>query len=253
MQTAGGTALTSHQAGRGGRRHLATVLATAGVVYVADVVSKVAVVATLSPAHPVRLLGGFLTLRLTRNSGAAFSIGTSLTVVFALIAVGVIAFILHTARRLRSRPWAFALGLLLGGATGNLTDRLLRGPGVFRGDVVDWIQVPHWPVFNIADSAIVCGGILAVLLAARGIRLDGTRDGRQQPAAEGRGAATAGGVTGPAVDGSQSDGAVPDGDPAAGGGAAGACPPGEGSENGHPSGFLDAGRRTGEHPGDSAA
>ncbi len=249
MQTAGGTALTSpYQAGRGGRRHLATVLATAGVVYIADVVSKVVVVATLSPAHPVRLLGGFLTLRLTRNSGAAFSIGTSLTVVFALIAVGVIAFILHTARRLRSRPWAFALGLLLGGATGNLTDRLLRGPGVFRGDVVDWIQVPHWPVFNVADSAIVCGGILAVLLAARGIRLDGTREGRQQRAAEGRGAATAGGGSGPAVDGAQ-----PDGDPAADGGAAGTRPPREGSENGHPSEVLDAGRGTGDHPGDSAA
>ncbi|HXZ73649.1 MAG TPA: signal peptidase II, partial [Streptosporangiaceae bacterium] len=72
---------------------------------------------------------------------------------------------------------AVTLGLLLGGATGNLTDRLLRSPGLFRGDVVDWIQLPHWPVFNVADSAIVCGGALAVLLAARGIRLDGTRDG----------------------------------------------------------------------------
>jgi len=112
-----------------------------------------------------------------RNSGAAFSIGTSMTIVFTLIAVGVIFFILRTSRRLRSLPWAVTLGLLLGGATGNLTDRLLRSPGLFRGDVVDWIQLPHWPVFNVADSAIVCGGVLAVLLAARGIRLDGTRDG----------------------------------------------------------------------------
>jgi len=89
----------------------------------------------------------------------------------------VIFFILRTSRRLRSLPWAVTLGLLLGGATGNLTDRLLRSPGLFHGDVVDWIQLPHWPVFNVADSAIVCGGALAVLLAARGIRLDGTRDG----------------------------------------------------------------------------
>ena len=133
--------------------------------------------ATLPPPDKVRLLDGLLTLQVLRNSGAAFSIGTSMTIVFTLIAVGVIFFILRTSRRLRSLPWAVTLGLLLGGATGNLTDRLLRSPGLFRGDVVDWIQLPHWPVFNVADSAIVCGGVLAVLLAARGIRLDGTRDG----------------------------------------------------------------------------
>src|SRR5262249_52316179 len=102
----------------------------------------------------------------------------SMTIVFTLIAAGVIFFILRTSRRLRSLPWAITLGLLLGGATGNLTDRLLRWPGSFRGDVVDWIQLPHWPVFNVADSAIVCGGTLAVLLAARGFRLDGTREGQ---------------------------------------------------------------------------
>jgi signal peptidase II len=134
-------------------------------------------VATLPPPDKVRLLDGLLTLQVLRNSGAAFSLGTSMTIVFTLIAVGVIFFILRTSRRLRSLPWAVTLGLLLGGATGNLTDRLLRSPGLFRGDVVDWIQLPHWPVFNVADSAIVCGGVLAVLLAARGIRLDGTRDG----------------------------------------------------------------------------
>jgi signal peptidase II len=134
-------------------------------------------VATLPPPDRVRMLDGLLTLQVLRNSGAAFSLGTSMTIVFTLIAVGVIFFILRTSRRLRSLPWAVTLGLLLGGATGNLTDRLLRSPGLFRGDVVDWIQLPHWPVFNVADSAIVCGGALAVLLAARGIRLDGTRDG----------------------------------------------------------------------------
>ena len=92
-----------------------------------------------------------------------------MTVVFSLIAVGVIIAILRTARRLRSLPWAITLGLLLGGATGNLGDRLFRSPGLLRGYVVDWIELPHWPVFNLADSCIVCGGILAVLLAARGI------------------------------------------------------------------------------------
>jgi lipoprotein signal peptidase len=145
-------------------------------------VSKTIVVATLSHRAPIRLLGGFLTLRELRNSGAAFSIGTSVTVVFTLIALGVIVAILRTARRLRSIPWAVTLGLLLGGAAGNLGDRLLRSPGFLRGNVVDWIQLPHWPVFNVADSCIVCGGILAVLLAARGISIDGTRHAAASPA-----------------------------------------------------------------------
>jgi signal peptidase II len=144
-------------------------------VFVADLVSKTIVVATLSDRAPLRLLGGLLTLRELRNSGAAFSIGTSVTVVFTLIALGVIVAILRTARRLRSIPWAITLGLLLGGATGNLGDRLFRSPGFLRGDVVDWIELPHWPVFNVADASIVCGGVLAVLLAARGISLDGRR------------------------------------------------------------------------------
>jgi signal peptidase II len=150
-------------------------------VFVADLVSKTIVVATLSDRAPVRLLGGLLTLRELRNSGAAFSIGTSVTVVFTLIALGVIVAILRTARRLRSVPWAITLGLLLGGAAGNLGDRLFRSPGFLRGHVVDWIELPHWPVFNVADSCIVCGGVLAVLLAARGISLDGRRHQAGRP------------------------------------------------------------------------
>ncbi len=148
-------------------------LGIAAAVLALDIASKAIVVATLSDRAPIRLLGGLLTLRESRNSGAAFSIGTSMTVVFTLIAVGVIIFILRTSRRIFSLPWAVALGLLLGGAMGNLTDRIFRSPGPFRGWVVDWIQVPHWPVFNLADSAIVCGGVLMVLIAARGYRIDG--------------------------------------------------------------------------------
>ncbi len=155
------------------------------VVFAADLVSKTIVVATLSDRAPVRLLGGLLTLRELRNSGAAFSIGTSVTVVFTLIALGVIVAILRTARRLRSVPWAITLGLLLGGAAGNLGDRLFRSPGFLRGHVVDWIELPHWPVFNVADSCIVCGGVLAVLLAARGISLDGGRHQAARPGGAG--------------------------------------------------------------------
>lgn len=173
MQAARGEALTP----QGPRRRLGWLLGVAAAVYVTDLITKAVVVATLANRQPIRLLGGFLHLLLLRNGGAAFSIGTSMTVVFTIIAVGVILFILRTSRRLYSLPWAVTLGLLLGGATGNLTDRLARSPGFFRGAVVDWIQLPHWPVFNVADSAIVCGGLLSVLLALRGVRLDGTRDG----------------------------------------------------------------------------
>jgi signal peptidase II len=172
-------------------------LAIAAGVLALDIASKAIVVATLSDRPPIRLLGGLLTLRESRNSGAAFSIGTSMTIVFTVIAVGVIIFILRTSRRIYSLPWAVALGLLLGGAMGNLGDRILRAPGPFRGWVVDWIEVPHWPVFNLADSAIVCGGVLMVLIAARGYRIDGKvqateprpgpeqpRPGREQPRPE---------------------------------------------------------------------
>jgi lipoprotein signal peptidase len=161
-----------------GPRRVGLLFAIAVAVFAADVISKVIVVATLKPGQPVWLIGSLLDLNLTRNSGAAFSFGTGMTVVFTAIAIGVIVFILRTSRRLCSVPWAVTLGLLLGGAAGNLTDRLLRSPGVFRGEVVDWIQLPHWPVFNVADSCIVCGGFLAVVLATRGIRLDGTRETR---------------------------------------------------------------------------
>jgi len=204
LQTARGTALNGagsagdadHEAARGPGpaprpRRIRLLITVAVVVFVADLVSKTIVVATLSHRAPLRLLGGLLTLRELRNSGAAFSIGTSVTVVFTLIALAVIVAILRTARRLRSVPWAVTLGLLLGGAAGNLGDRLFRSPGFLRGHVVDWIELPHWPVFNVADSCIVCGGILAVLLATRGIPIDGRQPAASgQPAGPGRETAT---------------------------------------------------------------
>ena len=144
-------------------------------VLAADIISKALVVAKMPDREPIRLLGGFLTITYTRNGGAAFSIGTSMTIVFTLIAAGVIVYILRAARNLRSIVWAITLGLLLGGATGNLADRIFRAPGPFQGHVVDWIELPHWPVFNLADSAIVCAGVLVVLITMRGIRMDGTR------------------------------------------------------------------------------
>jgi signal peptidase II len=157
-------------------RRVAVLAAVAITVFAADLISKTIVVATLTNQPPARLLGGFLTLTLLRNGGAAFSIGTSMTVVFTLIAAGVIVYIARVARNLRSTAWAITLGLLLGGAAGNLGDRIFRSPGWFQGHVVDWIELPHWPVFNVADACICCGGALVVLLAMRRVRMDGTRE-----------------------------------------------------------------------------
>jgi signal peptidase II len=155
---------------------VAVLAAVAVFVLGADIVTKALVVAHLRPDQPVHLIGNVLMLWLTRNPGAAFSVGTSETAVFTVIAFGVVVYIARTARKLYSLGWAIALGLLLGGATGNLTDRIFRAPGLFRGDVVDWIAVTrYYPIFNLADSAIVCGGILTVILAMRGYHLDGSR------------------------------------------------------------------------------
>jgi signal peptidase II len=155
-------------------RLLVVMLAIAAVVLAGDQVSKALVVSNLTGHPPVRLLDGLITLQLTFNAGAAFSFGTSYTAVIALIAVGTVIVIIRTARRLESAGWAVALGLLLGGTLGNLTDRLFRAPGPLRGRVVDWINLPHFPwTFNIADSAITCAAVLIAVLAIRNIRLDG--------------------------------------------------------------------------------
>lgn len=164
------------------RRRVGILLAVAAAVYALDAFTKYLVVAKLTPGDPVHVIGSFLQLTYTRNSGAAFSIGWSYTAVFTLIAIGVIVVILRLSRRLYSGPWAVALGLLLGGAVGNLSDRILRAPGPFRGWVVDFIQFPHFAIFNLADSAITCGGVLMVLLAFRGLHPDGTDERTRPPA-----------------------------------------------------------------------
>ena len=156
------------------------------VVLGLDIVSKALVAAKLGDHPPVRLLGGMIYLVETRNSGAAFSVGTGATIVLTCVALGVVTIILRTARRMYSIGWAVALGLVLGGALGNIIDRLFRAPGVGRGHVVDWISLfsadgAHFAIFNLADSAITCGAILAALVALLGIELDGSR-GRPQSA-----------------------------------------------------------------------
>ncbi|GGO02604.1 hypothetical protein GCM10010116_05030 [Microbispora rosea subsp. aerata] len=179
VQAAGGAPLSDEAARARRARRIALLGVVAAVVYVLDQVSKFLVVEFLEHEDPVTVVPGALVLTVIRNPGAAFSIGTGMTIVFTVIALAVVVAILRTARKLRSLPWAITLGLLLGGAVGNLTDRIFRSPAPFQGHVVDFIQVfpvTRFPVFNLADSAIVCGGVLAVLLAWRGYQIDGTRE-----------------------------------------------------------------------------
>lgn len=157
-----------------GKRRIPMLLGVAVGAFALDLISKLVVVAYLEGQDGIELIGEWLQLEVVRNPGAAFGFGETLTVVLTAIAVVVIAVIFRLARKLYSTPWAIALGLLLGGAFGNLTDRLFRSPGVFRGEVVDFIAPQHFAVFNLADSAIVCGGILIVLLSFRGLDPDGT-------------------------------------------------------------------------------
>jgi signal peptidase II len=162
-------------------RRVALFAVIAVLVLALDVVSKVLVVANLDGHQPTRVLGGVIYVDVARNSGAAFSLGTGFTVVLSLVALAVVAVIVRTASRMRSTGWAVALGLILGGAVGNLADRIFRAPGVFRGHVVDWISLfgpnaAHWPIFNLADSAIVCGAVLSAILALRGIDFEGATD-----------------------------------------------------------------------------
>ena len=178
MQAAGGTPLTAQTPDP--PRRVRLLLGVAAFVIAADAISKAIAVSHIREYTYIHLIGNLLMLTLTRNGGAAFNLGgTGMTIVFTAIAASVIAYILRASRNLGSVSWAITLGLLLGGATGNLIDRIFRAPGFLRGDVIDWIQLPHWPVFNIADSSIVCAGVLVVLLSMRGVRLDGKRFGHQ--------------------------------------------------------------------------
>lgn len=155
-------------------RRVAVLLGVAVLAYLLDVLSKLWVVTSLEGHEPVRVVGRYLQLQAVRNGGAAFGFGQGMTIVFTIIAAAVIAVIFRISRKLYSVPWAIALGLLLGGALGNLTDRIFRSPGFLQGQVVDFIAPTHFAVFNLADSSIVCGGILIVLLSFRGLDPDGS-------------------------------------------------------------------------------
>jgi signal peptidase II len=187
LQAVGGAALTPQEAvdekparidTARHRRALRWFVTVVVLVIAVDLVVKQLTTSYLANRDSVRLLGGAIYLLEVRNSGAAFSLGRNYTFIFPIVATVVTVWIIWMARRLASLPWAIALGLVLGGAWGNLGDRIFRAPGPFVGHVVDMISVfgdngERFAVFNIADASLTCGVILAVLLEITGRRRDG--------------------------------------------------------------------------------
>jgi len=148
--------------------------------YAADQTTKALAVAHLTPGAPKHVVGEALRFDLIRNSGAAFSTGTSHTEWFTALAIAALVFVIWLGSRLGSVLWSVALGLLAAGVAGNLTDRIARAPQGFRGHVVDFLEFPHWPVFNMADVCINIAAVLIVIQVYRGVRLGGGRRTEQQ-------------------------------------------------------------------------
>jgi signal peptidase II len=147
-----------------------------------DQVTKVLALRRLEDGD-VEVFGSWLVLHLTRNPGAAFSTGTEYTLVLSLLAATAVCVVLFLSRRIGSSGWALAMGLLLGGISGNLVDRVFRDPSPLRGHVIDFLMLPNWPVFNVADVCINVAAGLIIVQAFRGIRLDGSRDLRGRESA----------------------------------------------------------------------
>lgn len=164
-----------------GRRRAVWVMGiSAAVVLLIDQLTKVWAVSTLEGQPPIEVVGTWLQLVFVRNPGAAFSLGGGSTIIVSLLALVIVAVLLLRARHLGSIGWAVALGGMVGGALGNLVDRIFREPGGLRGHVVDFLALPNWPVFNVADMAVVGSAILMVILVARGIEIDGSRSAQHQ-------------------------------------------------------------------------
>ena len=149
--------------------HWKRLYAIAWAIWLLDFATKSWALNSLDSRNPVKLLGDFLQLTLLKNSGAAFSLAQGATIIFTIFAILVVAAIAYYSIKITSFGWSIVLGLALGGILGNLTDRIFRSPGFFTGHVIDWIQLPNWPVFNLADSAIVVAASIAVILSIRNI------------------------------------------------------------------------------------
>ena len=178
MQAARGATLNTEAPGSHTARGRLLIGFGVGVVgaWALDQATKVWAVARLEGSDPIRLVPDVLELRFLRNPGAAFGFGTSMTVLLTIIAIAVAVVVVRLAPRLQDGTWRLALGLLLAGTTGNLTDRLLREPEPLKGHVVDFIDYGGLFVGNIADIYLTAAAILILVQSWRGIGLDGQRD-----------------------------------------------------------------------------
>lgn len=150
-------------------RRWRTLFGVAWAVWIIDLATKIWAVENLSYRSNIKIIGDFFQLTYVRNPGAAFSFASGATVFLSLFSLLVMIAILHYSVKITSRGWAVVLGLVLGGILGNMVDRIFREPGVLRGHVIDWLQLPNWPVFNIADMAIVSAALISMVLTARNI------------------------------------------------------------------------------------
>ena len=150
-------------------RRWRTLFSVAWFVWVLDLATKIWAVNTLSHRPNIKVLGSFFQLTFVRNSGAAFSFAEGATVFLSLFGIAVLATIFYFSVQITSKGWAVVLGLVMGGILGNLVDRIFREPGVLQGHVIDWMQLPHWPVFNVADTAIVIAALISMILTGRNI------------------------------------------------------------------------------------
>ncbi len=141
---------------------------TAWTIWLFDFATKQWAISTFD-FQPRKVVGDFLSFTLVRNPGAAFSFATGFSILFALLALAVVIAVTYYAKRITSTGWQVTAGLLLGGVLGNLTDRIFREPGFLSGHVIDWIQIPNWPVFNVADVAIVIAAAISFTLTLRNI------------------------------------------------------------------------------------
>lgn len=187
MQEERGASLSSSaDAAAPGRSRIGLFATVAVLVWTFDQITKALAVAHLEGQDRVTVIPGVLWLTFVRNPGAAFGAGAEFTIVISVIAIIASAVLIVMARRLRDRWWAVAFGCFLAGATGNLADRIFREPGALHGHVVDFLQLPHWPVFNIADISLNVAAVMIVIRAFQGIGIDGSHEEPRRKGGEGR-------------------------------------------------------------------
>ena len=166
LQAERGTALINSAPHRTAVKSLVIV---AVLVIIVDGATKSWALRSLS-SDPRRVIGSLLEFQLTSNTGAAFSLAQSATIFLSLLSFIAVFAIAIFARSITSKSWGIALGFLLGGICGNLYDRTFRPPYLLHGGVVDWLRLPHWPIFNLADTSIVISAITIAILLANDVK-----------------------------------------------------------------------------------